>query len=195
MLTRELARSHSPYYFMLGPRRQREEARRQGGRARVGAKRPTPPPKGPATRLQWGVELRAGARRARRRKTRARIERVAGQIIGELEATPETFYERNRRALERIGKELAAWNKDKRHEASLQRIRAEMASGLRQAAGSRSRARHVRRRASPRQGLDRVLAVRVGGVAQAVAEEVEREDHDDHRHAPAASATGRARPR
>ena len=56
-----------------------------------------------------------------------RIERVAGQIIGELEPTPETFYERNRRALERMGMELAAWNKDKRHEASLQRIRSEMA--------------------------------------------------------------------
>ena len=53
---------------------------------------------------------------------------MAAQIIGELEPTPETFYERNRRALERMGKELAAWNKDKRHDASVQRIRAEMAS-------------------------------------------------------------------
>jgi len=29
--------------------------------------------------------------------------------------------------LERMGKELAAWNKDQRHEASVKRIRAELA--------------------------------------------------------------------
>ena len=38
LLTRELARSHSPYYFMAGPRGQCQEARRQGGRARLGGK-------------------------------------------------------------------------------------------------------------------------------------------------------------
>ncbi len=52
---------------------------------------------------------------------------MAGEIIGELEPVPETFYERNRRVLERLGKDLAAWNKDRRHEASLQRIRKNMA--------------------------------------------------------------------
>ena len=48
-------------------------------------------------------------------------------MIGELDPTPDTFYERNRRALERMGEKLAAWNKDRRHEDSVERIRAQMA--------------------------------------------------------------------
>jgi len=34
----------------------------------------------------------------------------------------------DRRVLERMGRELAAWNKNKQHEASVTRIRAELAS-------------------------------------------------------------------
>ena len=82
---------------------------------------------GPATRLQWGVGyLRTLIATAP--DDAARIERVAGEIIGELEPAPETFYERNRRALERMGRELAAWNKDRRHDASVQRIRLQLAN-------------------------------------------------------------------
>jgi hypothetical protein len=83
--------------------------------------------KGPATRLQWGVSY-VRSLIANAPDDAARIERVAAQVIGELEATPETFYERNRRVLERMGKELAGWNKDKRHDASVKRIRAELAT-------------------------------------------------------------------
>lgn len=126
LLTRELARSHSPYYFMLGLA---ANAKKRGDKAGAleWAEKAYASAKGPATRLQWGVSyLRTLIATAP--EDSARIERVAGQIIGELEATPETFYERNRRALERLGRELAAWNKDKRHDASVQRIRTEMAS-------------------------------------------------------------------
>ena len=139
--TRELARSHSPYYFMLGLA---ANAKKRGDKAGAleWAEKAYAAAKGPATRLQWGVSY-VRALIATAPEDAARIERVAGQIIGELEPAPETFYERNRRALERMGKELAAWNKDKRHEASVQRIRAEMASGVRQAAGGRSGARHL----------------------------------------------------
>jgi len=126
LLTKELARSHSPYYYMLGLA---ANAKKRGDKAGAldWAEKAYAAAKGPATRLQWGVSyMRALLAAAPEDATR--IERVAGQIIGELEATPETFYERNRRSLERLGKELAAWNKDKRHEASLKRIRAEMAT-------------------------------------------------------------------
>ena len=126
LLTKELARSHSPYYYMLGLA---ANAKKRGDKAGAldWAEKAYAAAKGPATRLQWGVSyMRALLAAAPEDATR--IERVAGQIIGELEATPETFYERNRRSLERLGKELAAWNKDKRHEASLTRIRAEMAT-------------------------------------------------------------------
>jgi hypothetical protein len=126
LLTQELARSHSPYYFMLGLA---ANARKRGdnGRALEWAERAYVEAKGPATRLQWGVGY-IKALIAAAPQDAARIERAAGQVIGELEATPETFYDRNQRALERMGKELAAWNKSRKHDASLQRIRAQMAS-------------------------------------------------------------------
>ena len=57
-----------------------------------------------------------------------RIERAAAQIIGELEPAPDTFYERNQRALERVGKSLAKWNADHRHAEALRRLRADMAA-------------------------------------------------------------------
>ena len=126
LLKSELARSHSPYYFMLGLA---ANAKKRGDKATAveWAEKAYAAAKGPATRLQWGVSyLRSVI--ANSPDDAPRIERVAGQVIGELEPTPETFYERNRRVLERMGKELAAWNKDKKHDASVNRIRAELAS-------------------------------------------------------------------
>ena len=126
LLKSELARSHSPYYFMLGLA---ANAKKRGDKAAAvdWAEKAYAAAKGPATRLQWGVSyLRSLIANAP--DDAARIERVAAQVIGEIEATPETFYERNQRVLERMGKELAAWNKDKRHDASVKRIRAELAS-------------------------------------------------------------------
>jgi hypothetical protein len=125
MLNAELARSHSPYYYMLGLA---ANAKRRGepaaavdwaGKAYAAAQ-------GPATRLQWGaryvtllVELTP--------EDAARVEKAAAQVIGELEPSPDTFYERNRRSLERIGKNLAKWNEGRKHEAAVQRLRGEMA--------------------------------------------------------------------
>ena len=124
LLTRELARSHSPYYFMLGLA---ANARKRGDKAGAleWAEQAYAAAKGPATRLQWGVGY-VKALIATAPQDAARIESAVGQIIGELEPAPETFYERNRRALERMGKELVAWNKNKQHDASLQRIRGQM---------------------------------------------------------------------
>jgi thioredoxin-like negative regulator of GroEL len=126
LLTQELARSHSPYYFMLGLA---ANARKRGDNERAlgWAEKAYAEAKGPATRLQWGVGY-IKALIAAAPQDAPRIERAAGQVIGELEATPETFYDRNQRALERMGRELAAWNKNRKHDASLQRIRAQMAS-------------------------------------------------------------------
>jgi thiol-disulfide isomerase/thioredoxin len=125
LLTAELKRSHSPYYFMLGLA---ANAKKRGDKAAAvdWAGKAYASSEGPATRLQWGatyvrtlVELTP--------QDSAGIEAAAAQVIGELDATPDTFFDRNRRALERIGKSLATWNKDKQHTASVQRIRAQMA--------------------------------------------------------------------
>jgi hypothetical protein len=61
-------------------------------------------------------------------------------VIGELEVKPDTFFGRNQKSLERIGKRLTAWNKDNKHGDSLQRIHAQMAEVCaRLPAGDRAR--------------------------------------------------------
>ena len=125
LLTAELARSHSPYYFMLGLA---ANAKERGDKAAAvdWAEKAYVASKGPATRLQWGsryvallVELTP--------QDAARIEKAAAQVITELEPSPDTFYERNQRALERVGKNLAKWNKDNGHADAVRRLRADMA--------------------------------------------------------------------
>ena len=80
---------------------------------------------GPATRMQWGsgyvaklVEMSP--------KDSARIEKAATQIIGELEAAPETFYERNRRSLEKMGKQLGTWSQKNQQAPVLKKLTAQM---------------------------------------------------------------------
>ncbi len=125
VLKTEIARSSTPYYYMLGLAL---NAKKRGDKAGAvdWAENAYAAAKGPATRLQWGVryvtlliELTPG--------DAARIQKAAAQVIGELEPTPDTFYERNRRSLERMGKSLATWSKEPRHKAAVQSLRAEMA--------------------------------------------------------------------
>ena len=126
LLKRELTRTHYPYYFMLGlaanAKKRGEKSAAVDWREKAYASA-----EGAATRLQWGagyvntmIELAP--------QDSARIEKAALTVIGGLDPTPDTFYERNRRSLERMGEKLAAWNKDRRHDDTLKRIRAQMAS-------------------------------------------------------------------
>ena len=125
LLKAELSRSHSPYYFMLGLAL---NARDRGDKAAAvdWAEKAYAGAEGPATRLQWGsryvslmIELAP--------HDSERIEKAAAQVIRELDPVPETFYERNQRSLERIGKNLAKWSDDPQHRPAVQRLRAEMA--------------------------------------------------------------------
>jgi thiol-disulfide isomerase/thioredoxin len=125
VLKTEIARSSTPYYYMLGLAL---NAKKRGDKAGAldWAEKAYAAAKGPATRLQWGaryvtllIELTPG--------DTPRIQSAAAQVIGELEPTPDTFYERNRRSLERMGRSLANWDKDPRHRAAVQSLRAEMA--------------------------------------------------------------------
>ena len=56
----------------------------------------------------------------------ARIEKAASQVIGELDAAPETFYERNRRSLEKMGTQLNAWNAGGKHTSVVQKLTAQL---------------------------------------------------------------------
>ena len=49
-------------------------------------------------------------------------------MIGELEPVPDTFYDRNRRSLEKMARKLVAWNKGHPHPDALRRIRAQLTS-------------------------------------------------------------------
>jgi len=124
LLKRELKRSHSPYYFMLGlaanarKRGDNEAAVAWSGKAYAAST-------GPATRLQWGAsyirtltELSPG--------DEAAIEVAAKRLLGELRTAPETFYERNLRSLERVGKSLRQWNKENAHAAVIRRLQAQL---------------------------------------------------------------------
>nr|WP_295782956.1 thioredoxin family protein [Rhodoferax sp.] len=80
---------------------------------------------GPATRLQWGsgyvqklIEMAP--------QDSALIEKAATQVIAELDAAPETFYERNRRSLEKMGTQLNAWNAGGKHAHVVQKLSAQL---------------------------------------------------------------------
>ena len=124
LLTAELARSQSPYYYMLGLA---DNAKTRGDNAVAldWAQKAYAAAKGPATRLQWGVRY-VNLLTDLAPKDSERIEGAARQVIGELEPAPETFYERNQRALEKMSRKLAAWNKGDAHRATITRLRAEM---------------------------------------------------------------------
>ena len=125
LLKAELTRSHSPYYFMLGLA---SNAKKRGDKAAAldWEEKAYTAADGPATRLQWGVHY-VNALIDLAPQESARIEKVAQSVIGELDPAPDTFYARNGRSLERMGKKLVSWNKDRQHEAALNRIRAQMA--------------------------------------------------------------------
>jgi len=124
LLTRELTRSQTPYYYMLGLA---ANAKKRGDKAAAldWYEKAYAAADGPATRLQWGAGYVSALVDLAPQDAR-RIEAAASRVIGELEAKPDTFFGRNQKSLERIGKRLTAWNKDNTHGDSLQRIRAQM---------------------------------------------------------------------
>ena len=126
LLEAELKRSHSPYYFMLDLA---ANAKKRGDKATAldWEQKAYTAADGPATRLQWGVHY-VNALIELTPQDEARIEHAAKSVIGELDPTPDTFYERNRRGLERMGGKLAGWNAQRRHEPAMARIRAQMAA-------------------------------------------------------------------
>jgi len=110
LLTSELTRTASPYYFMLtladlAQRAGREdEAVQWLARAYADAK-------GPATRFQWGTNYLLGLLEMTPEDTQ-RIERAGLEIIGELDDNPDAFYQRTRMHLEQLNTKLLDWGQD-----------------------------------------------------------------------------------
>jgi hypothetical protein len=124
LLKAELKRSHSPYYFMVDLA---EVAKKRGDTAAAidWYAQSYAAAKGPATRVQWGARY-VNALTELAPQDIVGIERAAGSVIGELEPAPETFYDRNLRGLERMGKKLSDCGKVPEHKGALERIRAQM---------------------------------------------------------------------
>ena len=124
MLKTELPKAVSPYYHMLVLA---ANAKTRGNKAASldWAEKAFAESVGSATRIQWGagyvnkvIDLTP--------QDAPRIEKAVSAVIAELEAVPETFYERNRRSLEKMGTKLNTWNKDGKRSALVKRLTARL---------------------------------------------------------------------
>jgi thiol-disulfide isomerase/thioredoxin len=107
LLTAELEKSKTPYYFMLELADLAEKAGRKQeavqwlARAYDGAQ-------GPATRFQWGYNYLVGMLEMTPEDVQG-IERVGLSVIGELDNQPDAFYQRTRMRLEQLDAKLLEW--------------------------------------------------------------------------------------
>ncbi|MGI9024599.1 MAG: thioredoxin family protein [Burkholderiaceae bacterium] len=120
LLTAELSRSHSPYYFMLDLA---SNAKKRGDKTAAIAwyAKAYNAAKGPATRLQWGATY-VTALIDLSPDDAARIERAATQVIDEVEPAPASFDGRNRKSLSRMASKIATWNAKGGHLSEAARI-------------------------------------------------------------------------
>lgn len=107
LLVAELEKSKSPYYFMLDLADLAEKAGRTDEavqwleRAYAGAE-------GPATRFQWGYNYLVGLVELTPDDT-ATIEKAGLAVLGELDGSPDAFYQRTRMRLEQLSTKLLDW--------------------------------------------------------------------------------------
>jgi thiol-disulfide isomerase/thioredoxin len=107
LLTAELEKSTAPYYFMLDLADLAEKAGRKQeavdwlARAYAGAE-------GPATRFQWGYNYLVGMLELTPEDVQG-IERAGLAVLGELDGSPDAFYQRTRMRLEQLDAKLLEW--------------------------------------------------------------------------------------
>lgn len=120
LLKANLSRSPSPYYLMS---QLAGNAKARGDKAEAlrWYQRAWETSKGPATRVQWGASYITALVDLAPEQA-GRIEKAAATVLGELAATPDAFYERNARSVQRIGKKLVAWNAQGRYRVPLARL-------------------------------------------------------------------------
>lgn len=124
LLKAELPKALSPYYHMLVLSSNAKE--RGDNKASLDwAERAWTESQGPATRLQWGtgyltklIDMSP--------QDEARIAKAASGILADLEPKPDTFYERNRRSLQKIGVKLNAWNAKGQHGAVVKKLASQL---------------------------------------------------------------------
>jgi thiol-disulfide isomerase/thioredoxin len=131
LLVAELERSKSPYYFMLDLAELARKAGREDeavqwlARAYAGAR-------GPATRFQWGCSYLVGLIEMTPEDAQ-RIESAGLEVIGELDDSPDAFYQRTRMRLEQLSAKLLEWGEGPGRAPVIERLRArsaEICNGL-----------------------------------------------------------------
>ena len=109
LLTAELGKSKTPYYFMLDLADLAEKVGRKDeavqwlGRAYHDAK-------GPATRFQWGYNYLTGMIEMTPGNVKG-IEQAGLDVLGELDGSPDAFYQRTRIRLEQLSDQLLDWGR------------------------------------------------------------------------------------
>jgi thioredoxin-related protein len=124
LLKANLAKSHSPYYLMS---ELSSNAKNRGDTAEAlrWSEAAFDKSEGPATRLQWGASY-INALVELAPQDEARIEKAAAQVLTEAAATPDAFYERSARSLQRVGSKLGAWNKSGAHAGAIKRLQTQL---------------------------------------------------------------------
>ena len=124
LLKAELPKAVSPYYHML-VLAANAKARGDKPASLDWAEKAWNQSKGPATRLQWGSSY-VNRLIDMAPQDEKRIKKAVAGVLAELDPVPETFYERNRRGLEKMGARLVAWNDTGRHAAVMKELRAQL---------------------------------------------------------------------
>ncbi|CAN5198531.1 thioredoxin family protein [soil metagenome] len=124
LLSAELKRSHSPYYFMLGLA---SNARKRGDVAGDidWHQKAWDASEGNATRLQWGVSYVNTLVKYAPQDT-ARIETTVTKILSELDPVPATFNGRSERSIGSLGTRLTKWSQDQKQPAVLKAAKAQL---------------------------------------------------------------------
>ncbi|MCZ6715450.1 MAG: thioredoxin family protein [Gammaproteobacteria bacterium] len=126
LLTLEIEKSHSPFYFMLDLA---ELAARAGktDEAVDWLRRAYDESSGSATRFQWGYNYLVGLLELVPTKT-SLIENEAIRVFDELDGQGNAFYQRTKDRLGRLDGRFREWNADGKYNKSIRLIRTKMQS-------------------------------------------------------------------
>lgn len=125
LLTAELKRSASPYYYMLSLASLAEESGDAKG-AIEWARKAYESAQGPATRVQWALEYsKVVLRQAPADK--AAVEASANAVLDELASNPGSYYQRTRVKVAAWGDLMREWSRSHGAAATFARIEAKMA--------------------------------------------------------------------
>ena len=125
LLTAELKRSASPYYYMLDLA-SIAEAEKDGPAAIAWARKAYETSEGQATRVQWAIEYSNTVLR-QAPGDKAAVEASAQAVIDELGKNSGSYYQRTRVKVDALGERLRDWSGAHHGDAVLARLDARMA--------------------------------------------------------------------